>query len=225
MNSINFYQILQQLSVALLPILAGMVCHELAHGWVAYKMGDPTAKLSGRLTFNPLRHLDPAGMLFFAVTAVSSAAMKFPLVLGWARPVPIRPGNFRHFRLGMILVSLAGAGANLLLALIFSLLLVGVLLSGLERAWGGFLFRSCQAGVVINCSLACFNLLPIPPLDGSKVLACLMPLPLARVYMRLERYGLFIIVILMVTGLMSMALRPLLGLTLDVFNRIIFRLL
>ncbi|MDR2051762.1 MAG: site-2 protease family protein [Deltaproteobacteria bacterium] len=225
MNSFNFAQILQQLSVALLPILAGMVCHELAHGWVAYKMGDPTAKLSGRLTFNPLRHLDAGGMLCFALTAASNAAMKFPLILGWARPVPIRPGNFRHFRRGMILVSLAGAGANLLLALVFSMLLAGVILSGLEQTWGGFLLRTCKAGVVINCSLACFNLMPIPPLDGSKVLACILPLPLARIYMRLERYGLLLVVVLLLTGFLGLVLKPVLNLTLDAFNHIIFWLL
>ena len=211
----NLSQALSVIAVSFVPILLGMICHEVAHGWAALKMGDPTAKRAGRLTINPLVHLDAMGSLMFLITAVTSGLTSHPFIFGWAKPVPISPRNFRDFRKGMLITSVAGAAANLLLAVGFTLLLrLLVLLSSkavtpLLYFSNSFLINMCVAGVLINCTLAFFNLLPIPPLDGSKVLACLLPPQLARGYFKLERVGLLIILVLLVSGLLGQVLRPL----------------
>ncbi|MDR2503409.1 MAG: site-2 protease family protein [Deltaproteobacteria bacterium] len=223
MNSINLAQALQHVSVSIIPILMGMILHELAHGWVAYKMGDPTAKLMGRLTLNPLSHLDPAGSMFFLLTAATSSAVGMPLILGWAKPVPINPRYFRNVRLSMILVSLAGAAANLLLAFVFAVLLFALPALDPQISKGGFLFSTCRFGLIINCSLAWFNLLPVPPLDGSKVLAGFMPTALIRPYLSLERYGMAAIVLLLVFGLVGKVVLPMSALTVQLFGSIISR--
>lgn len=219
-------QFTYSLSIAILPVLLGMILHEIAHGWVAWKMGDPTAKVLGRLTLNPLPHLDPMGSLFFLVTAFLSRASGTPFIFGWAKPVPIDPRRFRNFRQGMLLVSVAGAGANLLLALAFSFFTKIVLIFGrvpMHRALGGesFLLDMCVMGVYINCTLAWFNLMPIPPLDGSKVLASIMPAPMARVYLSIERYGMIIVLLLFVTNLLPKIMMPLIRGTAIFFGRIV----
>lgn len=221
-----FSQFTYSLSIAIIPILLGMILHEVAHGWMAWKMGDPTAKLLGRLTLNPIPHLDPMGSLFFLITAFASRAGGIPFIFGWAKPVPIDPRRFRNFRQGMLLVSLAGAGANLLLALAFSFFTKLVFYFGLAPLHGvaeskSFLLDMCVMGVYINCTLAWFNLMPIPPLDGSKVLASLMPAPLARRYLSIERYGLIIVLLLFVTNLLPKVMMPLIGGTALFFGRIV----
>lgn len=225
MTSFNLSQALHQLSIYSLPVLAGMVLHELAHGWVAYKLGDPTARLAGRLTLNPLRHMDPMGLAFFVFTSLSGAALDTPLVFGWAKPIPVNPRYFRRTRLGMALVALAGATANLLLAFCFSLALLLLLLNVPALPKDSFILQVCEAGIVLNCSLAWFNLLPVPPLDGSKVLACLLAAPLARLYLSLERYGMLIVLMLLATGLLGRVIRPLIDVTVKFFFNIITRFL
>lgn len=218
-------QFTYNLSVAVLPILLGMILHEVAHGWMAWKMGDPTARALGRLTLNPLPHLDAMGTLFFVITAFASRAGGMPFIFGWAKPVPIDPRRFRNFRFGMLMVSVAGAGANLLLALFFALLMRLLLVflrvpvvTGISGQ--SFLLDMCIMGVYINCTLAWFNLLPIPPLDGSKVLASLLPAPLARAYLSIERYGIIIVLLLFVTGLLPKVMKPLVQGTANLFGGI-----
>lgn len=162
-------------------LLYSLALHELAHAWTADKMGDKTARNLGRITLNPLRHLDPVG-----------TAMLFLVGFGWARPVPIQPGNFRHYRVGMLVVSLAGVIVNLLLALaaLGALAGLGVTLGTLSQALArdplrAGLFFMAQ----INIVLATFNLLPVPPLDGSKALQALLPRGMQRALWGLERYG------------------------------------
>lgn len=219
-------QFTYSLTIALIPILLGMILHEIAHGWMAWKMGDPTARSLGRLTLNPIPHLDPMGTLFFIITAFVSRASGAPFIFGWAKPVPVDPRRFRDFRKGMFMVSIAGASANLLLALLFSFLTKFVLIFvrvPLHRALGGesFLLDMCVMGVYINCTLAWFNMLPIPPLDGSKVLASLMPAPMARTYLSIERYGMIIVLLLFVTNLLPKVMMPLIRGTATFFGRIV----
>ncbi|MCL1889158.1 MAG: site-2 protease family protein [Desulfovibrionaceae bacterium] len=221
MDAVNLTQALRQLSFAFLPVLMGLVLHELAHGYAANIMGDPTAKRHGRLTLNPLPHLSLYGSLFFLVTSFSSAAGGFPFILGWAKPVPINPRNFRNVRAAMILVSLAGAAANLILAFIFTLIMYHLLLTDPHIDRAGFLFKTCQIGTLANCVLAWFNLLPIPPLDGSKVLAGLMPAPLVRPYLSLERYGMIILILLLIPGWLGKLLIPLTIRTIEIYDSII----
>ena len=170
-----------------IPLLYSIIIHELAHGWVAYFMGDSTAKYQGRLTLNPLKHLDPVG-----------TAMLFIFGFGWARPVPV---NFRHLRsarLGLILVSSAGIIANMIFAFL-AVLLLRLLSPSPSGSTGLFLYYLAQ----INIMLASFNLIPIPPLDGSKILMGFMSERLQYAFSRLEPFGFFIIIGLLYLGALN----------------------
>lgn len=195
--------------LALVPALFGIICHEIAHGWAAYKMGDPTAKFLGRLTFNPIKHIDPTGLGVFAFTALFS-----PFIIGWAKPVPVQAQYFRRPREGMMIVSVAGPLANFVVALLCALIVK--LTINLDQSGIGdgsmalwLINQSAQLGVAINVALAWFNLMPIPPLDGSHILAGLLPLSLARAYSSIGRYGMFILLLLLATGAFSKVILPL----------------
>lgn len=218
-------QFTYNLSISVIPILLGMILHEIAHGWVALKMGDPTAKMMGRLTLNPIPHLDTMGTLFFLITAFVSRASGIPFIFGWAKPVPVDPRRFKNFRQGMLLVSLAGATANFILALIFVFLSKIILLttwtpSNSTLGSGSFLLDMCIMGIYINCTLAWFNLMPIPPLDGSKVLASIMPPRMARAYFSVERFGLIIVLLLLITDILPKIMLPLIHNTALSFGKI-----
>jgi Zn-dependent protease len=169
------------------PLLYSIIIHELAHGWVAYRMGDPTAMRLGRISLNPLRHLDPVGTL-----------MLFIFGFGWAKPVPVNFNNLGNTRKGLIFVSAAGIVANLLLAF-GALLAYRVLGPSPSGMIGIMLYYMAQ----INIMLAAFNLIPIPPLDGSKILMGFAPQGLRYLLLRLERYGFFIIIILLYLGVLD----------------------
>lgn len=200
---------IERIAIFLVPLMLGIVCHEVAHGYVAYLQGDGTAKYAGRLTLNPIKHLDPMGSLVFVLTSIMGA-----FVIGWAKPVPVNPNNFRNARAGMVLVSLAGPGTNLILAVLFALALRAVVpLLGNETDFLtskvlyplAIIFR---AGTDVNIILALFNLIPVPPLDGSKVLAGILPPALAEKFMMLDRYGLIIVILLLATGVLAKIILP-----------------
>ncbi len=199
----------ERIAIFLVPLLLGVVCHEVAHGYVAYLQGDSTARLAGRLTFNPVRHLDPMGSLVFILTSIVGG-----FIIGWAKPVPVNPYNFRNPRKGMVLVSMAGPGANFALAIVFSLILRALLpqLQGEESRFTATVIYPlaliCRAGMDVNIILGLFNLIPIPPLDGSKILAGVLPVSLAAPYMQLERYGLIIVILLLATGMLGQVILP-----------------
>lgn len=200
---------LKTLAIYFVPLLLGIVCHEVAHGWVAYRLGDSTAKAAGRLTLNPARHFDASGVFIFLLTTLFG-----PFVLGWAKPVPVQPAYFKNPSRGMALVSIAGPATNMCLAVIFALLLKGLiqLLQVDAGPWSQYLIFPlaviCKAGVDVNIVLAVFNLIPIPPLDGSKILAWLLPNTLAEKYLELERYGFLLLLVLLATGLAGMIIQP-----------------
>ena len=189
----------------LLVLLISVVVHEVAHAWQARREGDPTAERLGRITLNPLRHIDPFG-------SVALPLMLFwlgsPFMFGWAKPVPVNPINYRRYRAGDIRVSLAGIVSNLGLALLFTL--GTALLVGLTRLGTGSLAaRTLFYGIEINLVLAFFNLIPIPPLDGSHVMAQLLPSPLAEKYERFGRFGFVVVLaLMMIPGALDTLLLP-----------------
>jgi Zn-dependent protease len=179
----------------LIPLVIAIVLHEVSHGWVANAFGDPTAKRKRRLSLNPLRHIDPVGTIVLPLALAVSGAPVF----GWAKPVPVVARRLRNPRLHMMLVALAGPGMNLLLALIGALAWAGLRWLSPPAGLGwDFLIANVANFMIINVSLAIFNMLPIPPFDGGHVVEGLLPRPLARRYARLGRYGLPVLVLLLV---------------------------
>jgi len=181
--------------LALIPLLFSVIIHEVAHGWVAYKMGDATAKWSGRLSLNPLRHLDPIGTL-----------MLFLAGFGWAKPVPVNFNNLSDKRKGLILVSSAGILANILLAFV-ALLCIRLFSISSPAMISDLLNKVCQSVAYINITLAALNLIPIPPLDGSKIFMGILWEKTPDFLFRLEPYGFFIIVGFLYLGILD----PLIG--------------
>lgn len=204
------------LIVNFVPIILAIVLHELAHGYAAYKLGDNTAKIYGRLTLNPLSHVDIFGtVLLPALLYFSQAGFMF----GWARPVPVNFANLRHFRLGVIIVAAAGIVTNLALAGIAAVLLKFVDIlppNAIQGITGLFLLNM----VVFNIVLAIFNALPIPPLDGSKILFGWINKPWARNYVGAEREGLAAIVLL---AFILPAVGNSFGVNLNVFGQLLIR--
>lgn len=198
MPAIDLAQILSVLSVAAIPALFAITLHEVAHGWTARYLGDPTAHLAGRLSLNPLRHVDPIGTI---VVPVALLLLGGP-VLGWAKPVPVSFANLRNPRRDMVLVAAAGPGSNLAMAFGWAMvasLQLSVL--SIDGAAGSWLLAVCRWGIFINVLLAIFNMVPIPPLDGGRVLAGFLPPAAARVMDRIEPFGILIVLLLLFTVL------------------------
>ncbi|MCK5436899.1 MAG: site-2 protease family protein [Desulfobulbaceae bacterium] len=178
---------LQQIAIYAPSFLFALTIHEYSHGYVANRLGDPTASLMGRLTLNPLKHLDPMGVICF-----------FIMKIGWAKPIPVNPRYFKNPKQDMLWVALAGPGANFLLALASGMALKSILvLHALIPAYVSVpLEMVFDASIWVNVMLAVFNLIPIPPLDGSRVLQGILPPKLAASYARFESYGLIILLFL-----------------------------
>ncbi|SHN59577.1 site-2 protease family protein [Desulfovibrio litoralis] len=207
---------IERILLMIFPMLVGTILHELAHAFAAYKLGDPTAKHYGRLTLNPIAHLDKAGSLVFIVTALFA-----PFAFGWAKPVPIDPRYFKNRRLDEIIVSVAGPLTNFLVAFAFFIFLV---LSGGKLSFDNnehWYQNMLSFGVVVNITLGWFNLFPLPPLDGSHILANILPRNLAIEYEKLAGYSMIILMLLLITDVFSAIMRPLIFSTIDVFEVLI----
>ena len=202
------FSYLLDILLSVIPSLFCITFHELSHGYVAYLLGDDTAKRAGRLTLNPLKHIDPMGLLMMVM-------FRF----GWAKPVPVNMYRFKDPKKGMAITALAGPVSNLLLAVVFMVLYGALYLPLRKSAVGGYVLQMLVLGGYISTGLAVFNLIPIPPLDGSKVLFSLMSDEQYRTLMRYERYGMMILLLLVASGLLG---RPLSSATQYLLNKLFF---
>ncbi len=193
----NELTMVQKIVVWLLPVVFAITVHEVAHGWVAKKFGDNTADRQGRLTVNPLNHIDLVGTILLPGILLLTGA---GFIFGWAKPVPVDPRNFKSPRQDMMYVALAGPIANLLMAFGWAIIArIGVSLSDIEAVAMPLVYSGI-AGITINLVLALINVIPIPPLDGSRVVAGLLPERLAWQYYRLEPYGFYLLLFLLISG-------------------------
>jgi len=198
------FTLVQKMAAIVLPLIFAVTLHEAAHGWVADKLGDSTARQLGRITVNPLRHIDWFGTILLPMLMMAFTGFLF----GWAKPVPVNMSRLRNPRRDMVWVALAGPGANVLMAILWSLLLLLADSSLTPEVLALPLAAMAVAGIFINLILMALNLLPILPLDGGRVLAGVLPAALARLYARIEPFGFFIIVGLLVAGLLGKVLTP-----------------
>ena len=200
----------QTLLIYIIPLLFAITLHEAAHGWVASKLGDHTARMMGRVTLDPTKHIDPIGTIAIPLVLLISSS---GFIFGWAKPVPINFNALRNGKNGMIWVALAGPVANIVMAVCW--LFIMIIAINMNIA---VLIEMGRIGILVNCVLAVFNLLPIPPLDGSRVISALLPNRMAYQYNQLEQYGLYILLGLMFLGGFNYLVRPWVELILGWFN-------
>ena len=200
----------QTLLIYIIPLLFAITLHEAAHGWVASKLGDHTARMMGRVTLDPTKHIDPIGTIAIPLVLLLSSS---GFIFGWAKPVPINFNALRNGKNGMIWVALAGPGANIVMAICWLFVMIIAIKMNIT-----VLIEMGRVGILVNCVLAVFNILPIPPLDGSRVISALLPNRLAYQYNQLEQYGLYILLGLMFLGGFNYLVRPWVELILSWFN-------
>ncbi|MEK9685741.1 MAG: site-2 protease family protein [Methylophilaceae bacterium] len=196
---------IQYFTISIIPVLLAITVHEAAHGYAAKHFGDKTAYFLGRITLNPIKHIDPIGTVVIPGMLLLLSA---PFLFGWAKPVPVNFSNLNNPKKDMMWVALAGPASNLVMAIIWAIILGLFKSSGASYAL--FVIGMAQVGIMINLVLMLLNLLPIPPLDGGRMAVSLLPSPWSYKLASIERYGMFILIFLIVSGLLSAILLPLL---------------
>ena len=204
-------ELIRTISVFALPLVFAITLHEAAHGYVAKHFGDMTAYAQGRVSLNPLRHIDPVGTILVPMVILSLSHFAGSSILfGWAKPVPVNFGNLRNPRSDMRWVAAAGPGANLVMALLWAgILKLGLLLS--HNPYAQAMMWMGAAGIVVNVALGVLNLVPLPPLDGGRIVASLLPPRAAYRFSQLEPYGMMILLVLLFTGALGFLLWPIIG--------------
>ncbi len=212
--------LIQTVAIYALPVLFAITVHEAAHGYAARYFGDNTAYGLGRISLNPLKHIDPMGTLLMPLLLYFATSGAF--LFGYAKPVPVNFGRLRHPKRDMIWVALAGPGANFLQALLWGGLLLVLGAIGVDEY---FFIKMCQGGVLVNVVMFAFNLFPLPPLDGGRILVGLLPWRQAALLARIEPWGFFIVMALVITGLVSTYwMQPLMALTASAVHLILYPL-
>lgn len=205
---------IQLVAIAVIPTLFAIVVHEVAHGWVAFRLGDSTAYMLGRLSLNPLRHIDPIGTILVPLVLILTVGFAF----GWAKPVPVNYHNLHRPRRDSALVAAAGPAANLLMAIAWGVIIkLASLFSGTVTALTLPLIYMGMFGIFVNAILMVFNLIPIPPTDGGRIATSLLPPALGYQLSRLEPYGIFIVLLLLLSGVLWRLF--------DIINQVIVRLI
>ncbi len=203
--------LIQTITIYAIPVLFGITLHEAAHGYVARMFGDPTAWQAGRISLNPIRHIDLVGTIIVPLFLLFSTKMLGGggLLFGWAKPVPVDWSRLRRPKRDMLWVALAGPASNIVMAIIWALGLRVLAETGTEP--GNFWLQMTIAGIQVNLILMALNLLPLPPLDGGRIVFSLLPDRMAWQYSKIEPYGLLILIVLMLTGVLWLLLQPLLA--------------
>nr|WP_233167655.1 site-2 protease family protein [Xylophilus sp. ASV27] len=214
---VDFSNLLQTVLIYALPVLFAITVHEAAHGYAARHFGDNTALALGRITLNPLKHIDPVGTILMPVLLYFATSGAF--LFGYAKPVPVNFGHLRNPRRDMVWVALAGPGSNFVQAILWALMLVLLVAFGVQER---FFLEMARAGVLVNLVMCAFNLFPLPPLDGGRVLVGLLPWKQAQLLSRLEPYGFFIVLALVLTGIVGrLWLQPLMSAGYAIINLLI----
>lgn len=210
----NFPDLIQTILIYALPVIFAITMHEAAHGYVAHLRGDDTAWMQGRVTLNPMPHIDPMGTLVMPVVLYLATGGNF--LLGYARPVPVRFGNLNHPKRDMIWVALAGPAANFLQAFVWAIAMYALLAYGVEER---FFIEMCKAGVKVNAVMFAFNLFPLPPLDGGRILVGLLPWKQAVWLSKVEPWGMYIVIALVILKVIdTLWMAPLMSLTFEVLS-------
>jgi len=210
----DFAHLIQTVTIYAIPVLLSITLHEAAHGYAALHFGDNTAYREGRVTLNPIKHIDPMGTILMPLILYIGTSGAF--LFGYAKPVPVRFGNLRHPKQDMVWVALAGPGSNFVQALVWGALLYLMQAGDVNEP---FFVEMAQGGILVNVVMFVFNLFPLPPLDGGRILVGLLPYRQAMTMSRVEPYGFFIVMALVLAGVVSnLWLRPLMGLTLKLIN-------
>ncbi len=210
----DFANLIQTVMVYALPVLFAITVHEAAHGYVARYFGDNTAARLGRITLNPLSHIDPVGTILMPLVLYFATSGTF--LFGYAKPVPVNFGNLHNPKRDMVWVALAGPGANLIQAFLWGVLMLLLVATGTTEP---FFLKMCRAGMLVNVVMFAFNLFPLPPLDGGRILVGLLPYRQAVLVSRIEPWGFFIVMGLVIAGILStLWMQPVMGLTLDLLD-------